>query len=394
MVVAMGIAVAGCGEVLGVASATVTNDGGVASSPDGATSGELWAPTFLDADYSVTPDAAPVVLPDAASRADASPAVTGWTDGAIATDGVRVYWVQKALDAPSSGPFSIVSCPVAGCPAEGPATLVTGVSEGTGIGELVIAGGRIYFEGGPPPTNDAKGPLLECPLSGCDPAPIVFASIQNTLTWSPLLTTDGTNLYWEDEGQLYSCPLGKACDSPTLLASVSSGDPASATMPTQVVTSGGMLYWIDGDTGELDSVPVTGGAIGTVCTVPASTAGGGSGTLAVIDGYAYMSIFDAAGIQRCSIDGGQPEPYAVAHQGWSIETDGTALYWLRDYGYSSDPVTYLTACVPGESCGDPTTVLGMATYDEGTSQGQGTGFTVSGGYAYTISGTFRRTMVW
>ncbi len=305
------------------------------------------------------------------------------TDGAIATDGTNVYWTEHeiggTIDNPDyATPYSIVTCPVAGCGSDGPETFASHVNGGTGIGELVIEGGRLYFQSGPA-EDSSRGPIVDCPLTGCGAEPTLFAPIENAYAFSALLTSDGASLFWEDMNNIYACPLGDVCDSPTLVAQSIGNRPADS-VALQLVESGGSLYWV-APGGSVWSVPTTGGAVANVCSLPGDEGLLGWGMLAVLDGYVYVSDLGGS-IERCALDGGEMTDYATGSL--MLSTDGARLYWLTDWGQTSDTTTYLNACEPGASCSGPTRLLGLDAR-------QGVGFTFDEEWIYTVAGTVKRT---
>jgi hypothetical protein len=330
-----------------------------------------------------------------------------YTDGTIATDGTNVYWIQEPLaadDAGADGPFEIVYCPTAGCPSSGPTTFWSGVNSGA----LMIAGGRIYFQGLPSAASNqdgwgcewangvCDGPLLDCALSGCGSEPTVFTTIVNSGSAPPSLASDGANIYWEDgrtgnEWTVYSCALGATCTSPKALTSVANPGTGSgdSVPPWSFTVDSGNLYWLNfteyayPDSSDpmpaaiaLESMPVGGGAVSNVCTVPIHDICGG--TVAVLQGDAYMSLCGAQGIQRCSLAGGAPTEYMTAHEGASVTTDGTHLFWLTNYGFAYSTETHVNMLTPGASSATP-----LMTLDPN----QGCGYTVYGSTVYAISGT-------
>jgi len=296
-------------------------------------------------------------------------------DGAIAADDVNVYW--SVLNA--QGVYALMSCPVSGCGGS-PTTVWTGVNAGSVPGELVAAAGRIYFQ-----TDD--GALVDCPSSGCGGAPTPFAPTTQTSTESASLAADSQNLYWQAAGSLYSCALGATCASPHEVARLGPG-----AVVEQIVPDGATLYWVDSGNGQLGSAGLSsgsGGATNVVCAIPAVTTGLiGQGSFAIAGGYAYVSSGVqppgiGGGVYRCALGagaGGDATLFASDPTAIYVESDGESLFWL-----SGDPtaMTELKNCAPAATCSGATSFLGPTQHMEG--------FTLAGGFVYSVSSDVQRT---
>ncbi len=157
------------------------------------------------------------------------------------------------------------------------------------------------------------------------------------------------------------------CAAPHTVANLASPD-AVDTM----ALSGGDVYWVNEHAATVESAPAAGGSVSTVCSLTPNTPGTLiASTIAVVDGYAYVAgawggSF-AAGLQRCSLEGGASTLYFAATGAINVATDGDYLYWIS--GQTGD----IEACLPGLTCGADTTL---------PAPGNVGGFALFGGYAY------------
>ena len=376
------VSLGGPGDASDDAGPTATqtlHDGGPAQT-------QVQTMTSDDADAG-TDSGPPVKTPPSSSEAgaDASPGTTtgtattvfidstnGFHDGAVATDGTTLFWVQESLT--DGGGDQLVSCPATGCPSSGPSVFWTQANWGDGLGELVLQNGLLYFQ------PDMNGPILDCPTSGCGAGPNVFASVSSTPGFSAALASDGTNLYWIDNDTIRACSLGASCSDSTLVASLASGVYVSTIVP-----SGANLYWVassgSGSSATLESAPSAGGPVSTVCSVAENQ---DIDTVAVIGDYAYLTPGDGnkgntTGIYRCPLSGGAATLYFTDPGPFNITSDGTTLYWLS---YPENDDVTLKSCAPGVTCESPTALFEVLYT---------IGFTISGSDVYSVSGKIRRT---
>jgi len=290
----------------------------------------------------------------------------GFHDGAVATDGTTLFWVQESLT--EGGEDQLVTCPATGCPSSGPSVFWTQANWGDGTGELALVDGRIYFQ------TQMNGPVVSCPTSGCGSAPTQFVSVTNTQAFGAALVSDGTNLYWHDNDAIYACALGVSCASPSKLATLPSGDYVS-----ELFADGTSVFWADSTAATMSSVPVAGGAASILCSVTGKTID----TIAVLGGYAYSTVAagdsgNGSAIYRCPVTGGAATVYSSDSGAFNVATDGTNLYWLSYH----DAGTLMRTCAPGETCASPTTLFDVLYT---------LSFIVDGDALYSVSGKIRRT---
>ena len=135
-----------------------------------------------------------------------------------AIDQGNVYWV--------SGHGTMLTCPVAGCTAAGPATFAT--YTGTGPDLLAVAGGNAVFD-------DYYGSDVKaCPVADCA-APTDLGT--NAAIAFGGLGLDGTDALWTDQGVgLQRCPVTGCGGAPSTMT------PSSATQPGAFAVDGQQLF--------------------------------------------------------------------------------------------------------------------------------------------------------
>ncbi len=263
------------------------------------------------------------------------------SDGAIASDGRYVFYTYSAM---TSGVLMV--CSAGGGPVQIPTAMWPGaVFEGDGVGELSVGAGRVYFEAAG--TSSGTPAIVDCPVEGCGASPDTFAPVRSlTPPYSPALANDGTSLFWTDSANIYSCPLGATCPSPTVVAPV----PAGASI-YELFPSGGSVYWVNAVTGDVQATAIASGATSLVCTVPSGA------TLAVVGGAVYVAgalpVLAATGVSRCALPSGPAMPYAVDGAAQNVTTNGTDLFWLAGAGSVGG---HIRRCAPGASCAAWTTL--------------------------------------
>jgi hypothetical protein len=116
----------------------------------------------------------------------------------IAVDAANVYWTEwgaGAILSPPDGGGSLLKCPKAGCPAGGPTTLVSGLSQPWAV---AVDAQNAYV------TNFKTGTVVRCSLSGCGNAATVIASGEGGPSGVAL---DATRVYWTN----YNSSTVRAC---------------------------------------------------------------------------------------------------------------------------------------------------------------------------------------
>jgi hypothetical protein len=154
------------------------------------------------------------------------------------------------------------------------------------------------------------------------------------------LAIDATNLYWTNvasgagNGSVMSCAIGGCSNAPTTLASG-----MHIQYPYGIALAGGSVFWTSFNfTGEVNSVPTTGGTMTTVATglgFPYELAISGSTVMAVLYGQGgAVATFPTSGGSPNNIAAGQSFPEEGT-------TDGTNAYWTLWEPASSTSATLM-----------------------------------------------------
>ncbi len=157
----------------------------------------------------------------------------------IAVDATSIYWDQNV---DPSG--AVLSCPLAGCPASGPAVLAAVDGPGT----LAVSGATLAFVANP------HGAVDVCPVGGC-PSGVTTLAGGGSSSYSPyFLVTYGDLVYWTDNeaaGGIYACALTGCGDTAAQIA--------PEVNPVGLAVDASGVYWsTDTNLGTIRHCPVSG----------------------------------------------------------------------------------------------------------------------------------------
>jgi hypothetical protein len=258
----------------------------------------------------------------------------------VAVNSTDVYWVDQ---------YEVASVPVQGGT---PTTIFNASGNATVIWAVALTDTAVYW-------GADNMYILMAPLAG---------GIASTLVWSPWMgdmAVNATEVYWTDgtTGEVLSVPpdggatstIASGQTSPDYLAlgpagvywttEPSSGDdavvvaPLDGGAPTTLASGGSVsglavdtnnVYWIasSGGADRIYSMPLVGGAISTLVSVP--TPYSVLSCLTVDTDSVYWA--DQGTILRVPIGGGTPVTLAVVQDpvGGGFAMDSASLYWVND----------------------------------------------------------------
>jgi hypothetical protein len=258
--------------------------------------------------------------------------------GAIMVDATNVYWVDQGTKH-----AQVEYCPLAGCPGGTPMTLAVSnensLYQGQ-LGTLVVTGTNVYF-------GDDSGSVETSPIVGGTGTASTYSAADTTATY---LTTDGTNLYWANQfnQDIEGCGLGTSCASASSLANLI----AASIQPEGIAVSGGTLYFgayaIYASKTSIESVPVGGGAVTTLCTVPGFTSSIKDVLIAGGNLY-FTSPTTAVHVCPLATPGVKATAFWTGKSSVGLATDGTDLYWTIEATDGS-----ILKCALGTSCAKAT----------------------------------------
>jgi hypothetical protein len=169
--------------------------------------------------------------------------VSSSPQGMAVVSGSAFYWGATTPGSSFFENFTVYSAPVGG----GAITAVCTAADFEEFGQLIVAGGFVYFV-------DTTGTIYSCPTTATGATATTYITDSNEPT---ALASDGTNLYWTDEGfgsssstpggTIMKCALGATCAASTTLVK-------GVSEPTGVVVGATQVYWIS--TSEPSFTPV------------------------------------------------------------------------------------------------------------------------------------------
>jgi hypothetical protein len=232
------------------------------------------------------------------------PTVLGtWDQSAysVAVDATTVYISAAAVDAtnayvaPSGG---VSTCPLTGCPSNGPTLFASG-----------------------------SGLLSKCALSGCGGTPTPLTTNAPIGAFAGGVAVDKTNVYWTipamyPNGTVYSCSIGGCGANPTVVASETGIAYAIAVDATNAyfggIKSGGSATLVKCALGGCGPNPTS-----------LASSSGSIVTIAVNATTVYWA--DAGGIKSCAIAGCGLTPTLLVFSSTvrSIALDATSIYWTE-----------------------------------------------------------------
>jgi hypothetical protein len=259
----------------------------------------------------------------------------------LALDGTYVYW--------ENGNGSAVDCPLAGCPSNTPTVLTFADTGYDSYQSLAVAIGSAFF-------IDQNYGISYCAGGGCDNSPTPYTTGEGDGGFGDsgtgfgdsyeYLVIDSSNVYFTDDTNIYSCPIGASCDFPTTL--YSSED---AYLGPLGFSSSEVYFADDGPfTSSIRAVPIGGGTARRVCT---SDLLQDVVSLVVTPAYVYFTTYsDPNSVYQCGSGGGtSPTVYATDENPYGLATDGTYLYWTNNVEPGA-----VVACALGATCESPNSV--------------------------------------
>lgn len=226
--------------------------------------------------------------------------------------------------------------------------MVLAVSSGSStykgqLGALAVTSTDVYFA-------DGNVRIETSPIVGGSGTAAAYSSQADTTETS--LTTDGTSLYWADRfnQDVEACALGASCPAATTLASLF----ASSSQPEGIAVSGSTLYFgayaIYTNKVSIQSVPVGGGAVTTLCTV--SGASTSVNQMLIAGGNLYFtSPTSAVHVCPLATPGVKAAAFWTGKGSAGLATDGTDLFWTVDAADGS-----IMKCALGATCAKATTI--------------------------------------
>jgi hypothetical protein len=192
-------------------------------------------------------------------------------------------------------------------PAEGgtgcsdPCSLATGLNFPSAV---AVDESNVYWaENG---DTDGDGAIKSCPVTGCEGAPTLYASLQA----SPVgIAVDANNVYWATADAIEVCAIGGCGGQPTKLASAQSG--------IGIAVDATYVYWVEFAAQTVNRVPKAGGAASVLGTI------GGA--------------LHADQLQACVVDSTSVYTNDQLSNVFSVPIAGGALTQLFDYSGSSEP---------------------------------------------------------
>jgi hypothetical protein len=297
--------------------------------------------------FDVVPPPFDVIPPfDVSPPFDVGPPPPPWDGGtpvAIATgedpvnlalDTNYVYW--------ENGSGAAVDCPLAGCPSNTPTILTFADTGYDGYQTLDVGNGSAYF-------IDGSYGISYCAGGGCENSPTPFlggGGDSGFGTFYEYLVIGGSNIFFTDDTNIYSCPLGGFCSSPTTLATSS-----EAFLGPLGFSSTEVYFADDGSfTSAIRAVPIAGGKQRRVCT---SELVQSVVSMVVTSEYVYFTTYnDPSSVYQCEAGGGSsPTIYATDDNPYGLATDGTYLYWTNNIAPGA-----VVACALGATCESPRSV--------------------------------------
>jgi hypothetical protein len=268
---------------------------------------------------------------------------TGESPVVLAVDDTYVYW-ENSTDA-------VLDCPVAGCPGNIP-TILAFNGSGYGLEAMTVGLGTAFY-------LSSSSSIDSCTGGGCGLAPSDYyggSTIDSGYYYGAYYTSiisDSANAYFLDGTNVYSCPLGTSCSSPTTLYT-SSG----AYITTLAVSASEVFFVRQGSVYDtLLAVPIGGGTSRAVCVT--SSLGGVEGMVAG-GSYIYFTTYNAPlSIVQCPIAGGKALVYAKDVAPYGLAADDSYLYWTNNTTSGT-----VKACALGASCTTASTVASGQPYPQ------------------------------
>jgi hypothetical protein len=156
----------------------------------------------------------------------------------VAVDDGGVYWINAHQ--------GVVTCPLGGCPMQGPTQVISVTSVMTKMSSIALHGDNVYFSTfSDGPQAQHPGVIAACARTGCANGPAVIASDFDIAA----IAVDNANVYWLSfgtapsytDGRVLACPLAGCNDAPTELVTHQNG-------PWAIATDGEFVYWTDNGT--------------------------------------------------------------------------------------------------------------------------------------------------
>lgn len=141
----------------------------------------------------------------------------------VAIDAVNVYWASNTTTG------TVSSCAIGGC-AKSPKLIAENQGMIRGIASF---GSSIYWA--------TSSEVRSCPISGCPvEGPTTLAAGQSIVALRHPIATDGVDVYWGSGSEIVRCATSGCGGKPSVIAK-------DQTAPTAIVVKDDSVFWIDGD---------------------------------------------------------------------------------------------------------------------------------------------------
>ena len=286
--------------------------------------------------------------------------IQGLIPSSLALVGTELYWVGQEM---TQGGV-IYSCGTSGCNCS-PSLIASGLNDPVG---LAVAGGRAFW------TEYDDGLVESCASMGCDGGPSLLASMQ---LGPEGMVADAVSLYWTGyTGRLLRCALPDCAGGSSEIWHAQTGTLEAQTMGVAVDATN--LYWTN-NVQQVLTMPFseTTATVLTTLVAPGDFLGG-SQPISVDPTGVYVPANPGAGVDAVlsvPLTGGAAGTVATFASAFNgvpgIVSDGKNVYWANNFGFAvmRAPVTGGTAVTISCDVEKPEGIAQDATHVYWTTEG-------------------------
>jgi len=235
----------------------------------------------------------------------------------VTADENNVYWTEFG-DSLNAGNGSVSSCPVLGCPADGPLVYAQSQTNARGI---AVDAQNVYWA--------SSGGIWSCPIAGCQGLPTKVVAADDPFT----VVLDDANVYWTDDlgSTVHSAPKGGGPD--TVLSDGGHDDGGGLNGARGFALAGGYAFVTDKNY-DLFRLPIGGGDL-TLLYTPDSGIYVGSPPLSADPSGVYLG--SVGELLRFDPSGTGPGTQLSTQVGAAIglRVDPSGSLYFADYGSGS-----------------------------------------------------------